>query len=232
MASRASVSVLACALVAVALFAPATAKPAAACTLAPITLEHAAEVAEIVIVGEVIDEQVVAPRYPTYVSTVRVSAVLKGHPDNEVSLGQLGFLGAACDGGPRLAVGEQVLLFIGRGILGHQVRGNLQVVGYDQGKYLLADGEAKTANRPPIPAEDTLRRVADITGAPASELDAALAFARGELQPEPTLEIGALPEVAEEEGGPPALLIGLASAGAAIALLALLFAVRRLRRAR
>ncbi len=106
------------------------------------------------------------------------------------------------------------------------------MVGYELGKFVLTEGEAKNLHFSPIPAEELLRRVAAITDAPDDQLDAALAFAGVGPQPEPTAQIDVLPQVAEEDDGLPVLLIGLGAAGAAVALLALLLGVGRLRRAR
>ena len=50
------------------------------------------------------------------------------------------------------------MLFIGPGILEAQSRGNLQVVGYELGKFVLTEGEAKNLHFSPIPAEELLRR--------------------------------------------------------------------------
>ncbi len=114
----------------------------------------------------------------------------------------------------------------------NQYDGEFRVSRYELGKYVLTEGEATNLYFSPLPAEEFLRRVAAITDAPDDQLGAALAFAGVGPQPEPTAEIEVLPEVAEQGDGPPALLIGLGAAGAAVALLALLFGVRRLPRAR
>ena len=107
-----------------------------------------------------------------------------------------------------------IVLFLNGG------RGQLQVTGYEGGKYVLSETKAMTAwEDTAIPVEDALRRVAAITGAAPGQLDAALAFANGE--PLPELENGDLM----------GLLIGLAAAGALVLLPALLFAVRRRRSA-
>ena len=212
MTHRLSVAALVLGLAAFAALAPATAKPAAACSMGPLTLERAAEVADLVIVGEVVSEQSVSPQL--YTSTIGVSATLKGDSEREFTLERIGQLYPDCSGGPRLAAGERVLLFLNGG------RGQLQVTGYEGGKYVLSETKAMTAwEDTAIPVEDALRRVAAITGAAPGQLDAALAFANGE--PLPELENGDLM----------GLLIGLAAAGALVLLPALLFAVRRRRSA-
>ena len=217
------VVVLACSVVALAVFAPATAKQAAACSIGQIDLDTLAEEAEIVIVGQVIAERMVEPRWPTFESTIRVAAVLRGDLEPEITLSPLGYLGAGCEGGPRLLAGERVLLFFSR------FRGELHVNGYEQGKYVFANGEASVQNvglsaEPPIPADEVLRRVAAITGATDEQLAAAIAFALGgplpELQPDAELlptdvsppDAAPLPVDVEEDGGQPVLLIALASA--------------------
>ena len=233
MTSRAFVAALLLTLVTVGTFTPTAAKPAAACSYGLpddllSALDQATNGAAIVVVGEVIDERTIeqVPFREAYESTVRVVVAFKGSPEREITLAPLGFLGADCSGaGPRLPAGERVLLFL------NQYRGELSVLRYDLGKYVIARGEVSIRYFAPISAEVAFERVAAITDAPAGELDAALAFA-GVVQPEPTAEIEVLPEVAEQGDGPPALLISLGAAGAAVALLALLFGVRRLRRAR
>ena len=230
MGVRISVVVLACAVVALAVFTPATARPAAACSIVQTDLETTAAEAEIVIVGHVIAESMVDPRWPSFESTIRVAAVLRGDLEPEITLSPLGYLGAGCEGGPRLPAGERVLLFLSR------FRGELHVYGYENGKYVLTDGEARRAFElfppaTPIPADEALRSVAAITGATDEQLEAALAFARVGLTsapqpdaepiptdaPQPVAE--PLPVDVDEDGGPSALLIALASA-----LLALLVA--------
>ena len=234
MTGRVFVAALVLTLVAVGVIAPATAKPVAACSFGPpgdplSALDQAANGSEIVIVGEVIDERVierVISSREIHESRVRVRAVLKGNPERELVFSPIGFLGTDCSGGPRLPAGERVLLFL------HQYGGEFRVHSYEFGKYVLKEGEAKNYHFSPLPAEEFLWRVAVITDAPDDQLDAALAFAGVGPQPEPTAEIEVLPAVAEQGDGLSALLIGLGAAGAAVALLALLFGVRRLRRAR
>ncbi len=247
MGVRVSVVVLACAVVALAVFAPATAKPAAACNIARpanvlSALDAAATGSEIVIVAEVIRERTIerVGLYEKYESTIRVRAVLKGNPEREITFSPLGFHGADCSGGPRLPVGERVLLFLSPSSI-------LLFSGAD--KYVLANGEARaqfavpgSPLRSPIPVDDALRRVAAITGATDEQLDAALAFALGgplpELQPDaepvptdaPLPDASPLPVDVEEDGGQPALLIALASA--LLALLVAALAGLGLRRAR
>lgn len=208
-------------------------RPALACSLAGVQLDLAAELAEIVIVGEVTAERVIEPTYPTYESTIRPAAVLKGAPPGELVISPLGYLGPDCSGGPRLAVGERVLLFVGRGIIGTQGDGDLQVVGYEDGKYALENGYAKIASHEqPIPAEQAIRQVAAITGAPEEQVAAALAFARGEAAPTPSVEaepIATPSEDADEDF--PWLVVGLSSAAGAAVLLAGLLILLRARRA-
>ena len=222
MASRASVSVLAFALVAMGLFAPATAKPATACTEAALSLEQTAQLADLVVVGEVVGRSTVLVvatfkgTAPTELTNVGPSEeMLRGNPNTD------------CDPPPTLRPGPSVVLFLYRDQVLYRDQDGIGI--YRQhGQYALASGHASPGYGPPVPDQAFLRYIAAITDAPDDQLDIALAFARGELQAEPAPEVGALPEVAEEEGGPPALVIGIASAGAAIALLALLFAARRL----
>ena len=233
MARQVLVVALLLGLAAFAVLAPATAKPAAACSFALATLDEMAELAEIVIVGEVVTEHPVGP--DVYRSTISVSATLKGNPEREFTLDQLGLLLGDCSGGPRLAAGERVLLFLSNW------GGRVQVNAYEQGKYVLSEGEAKTLSNPAMSADDALRRVAAITNAPPDELDAALAFVRDEPPPtsesQPAANVSEdersqpLPNAAEEDDGTSARLIGVAAAGALVLLAALLFAARRLRRA-
>ena len=230
MGVRISIVALICALVALVAFAPATARPAAAsCLIVKFPLDTAAKGAETVIVGEVIGERGGEDLYSGYESTIRVLSALKGKPGQEITLSPLSF--GKC--GPRLMTGERVLLFIS---------GPHRTALYESGKYLLAEGEARTKHFPPIPADDALRRVAAITGATDEQLDAALAFARVGLTPalqpdaEPLPTDAPLPDAAplpvdvEEDGGQPALLIALASA--LLALLVAALAGLGLRRAR
>ena len=234
MTSRLFVTALLLTLAAVAVFAPATAEPAAACTFGVpddflSALDQAADLAEIVIVGEVIDERTIEQSISreVYESTIRVVAALKGSPEREITLAPLGYLGADCSGaGPRLPAGQRVLLFL------NEHRGEFSVQRYDLGKYVIARGDVNIRYFPPIPAEIAFTRVAAITDAPDEQLNAALAYVGVGPQPEPTAQIDVLPQVAEEDHGLPVLLIGLGAAGAAVALLALLFGVGRLRRAR
>ncbi len=240
MGVRVSVVALACAVVALAVFAPATAKPAAACSILQIDLDTAAEGAEIVIVGKVIQERTIERLvYASehYESTILVVAALKGNPEREIILSPLGFLGSDCSGGPRLPAGERVLLFLSR------VRGELRVNGNEFGKYLLANGMASSIwAKDPIRLGDALRRVVDITGATDEQLYSALEFARvgltPALQPDaaplptdaPQPDAAPLPADVEDDGGQPALLIALASA--LLALLVAALAGLGLRRAR
>ena len=237
MGVRVSVVVLACAVVALAMFAPATAKPAAACSYGRTDLSEAAREATLIIVGQVVKErvlEVLSVEYSTYSfeSTIQVAAALKGNPRPEIVITEIGFLGAGCEGGPRLPAGERILLFAS------EFNGKLHIYGFEWGRYVLANGEASLdfgdigfPEEPSIPADDALRRVAAITGATDEQLDAALAFALGgplpELQPDAELlptdvsppDAAPLPVDVEEDGGQPVLLIALASA-----LLALLVA--------
>ena len=234
MTIRVFVAALVLTLVAVSVIAAATAKPAAACSFGlpddfVSALDEAADRAEIVIVGEVIDERTIEQSISreVYESTIRVVVAFKGSPAREITLAPLGFLGADCSGaGPRLPAGQRVLLFL------NEHRGELSVQRYDLGKYVIARGDVNIRYFEPIPAEIAFALVAAITDAPDDQLNAALAYVGVGPQPEPTAEIDVLPEVAVQGDGPPALLIGLGAAGAAVALLALLFGVLRLRRAR
>ena len=240
MAVRISVVLLVCAVVALVVFAPATARPAAACYMLEFSLEAVAEEAEIVIVGEVVRERTierVKPSREAYESTVDVRAALKGNPERELILSPLGYLNSDCSGGPRLTVGERVLLFLSR------VKGELKVYGHEYGKYLLANGFASSIwADEPIRFDNALPRVAAIIGATDEQLYAALDFARvgltpalqpdAETIPTDALQSDAepLPVDVEEDGGQPALLIALASA--LLALLVAAMAGLGLRRAR
>ena len=238
MTRRVLLAALVFAFAAVGVLAPSTAKPVGACSIAlerdhPSALAAAAKASEIVIVGEVIDEQAAelptqleGTTYKPFRSITRVVATLKGSPEREITLSPLGFLAPDCTGGPRLPAGEQVLLFL------EQYGRELYVYGYKQGKYVLTEGEARTEYFPPSPIEPFLRRVAAITDAPGDQLDAALTFARGEPSPEPQPDSEPLPTGEEEDSGPPALLIGLISAGAAAGAVALGGAAWQARRRR
>jgi hypothetical protein len=183
--------------------------------------------------------------YSTYSfeSTIQVAAALKGDPGPEIVVTEIGFLGAGCEGGPRLPAEERILLFAS------EFNGRLAIYGFEWGRYVLANGEASLdfgdvgfPEEPPIPVDDALRRVAAITGATDRQLYAALAFARGgplpELQPDAALlptdaplpDASPLPVDVEEDSGQPALLIALASA--LLALLVAALAGLGLRRAR
>ena len=234
MAQRFLVVALLGALAAAGALALTPAKPAAACSFVPErpTIEEMADGAEMVIVGEVVDEhpmelagaQESLATYEPSESTVAVVAALKRHPRSEITLSFLGFLAPDCAGGPPLAAGERVLLFLSehRGEF-RKLRGELGVYGHTDGKYVLTEGEASRSRfRPtPVSGESVLQRVAATTGAAQDEFDAALAFANGESVP--------IREV--ENGNLPLLIIGLGAQGAAVLLAALFFAVRRLRRA-
>ena len=179
MAMRVAIAALGIVLAALAALSPVAPHRAAACSMGPTPLDEAAAGAPIVVVGEVIDERVLNPQFSSdmYESTVRVHAVLKGSIDQEFTLSPLGGLGPDCSGGPRLEVGEHVLLFVS------EFGGELRVYGYEQGKYLLGDGLARTAEMPPLALEDTIRTVASITGASPEQLDAALEFALSPVEP-------------------------------------------------
>ena len=178
-----------------------------ACTVVPLSFDQIAQRAPLVVVGEVIDERPLTLKVPNeaYESTVRVHAVLKGSSDQVIKVLPRGYLDDACSGGPRLLAGEHVLLFL------RDDRRDPRVFGYAQGIYLLGDGLARTANTPPLVLEDTLRMVADITGASPEQLDAALAFALAEAGP-----VESIPPddaAADDDGGLPVLLIALAGLG-------------------
>ena len=116
MGVKVSVVVLACAVVALAVFAPATARPAAACSYGRTDLSEAAREATLIIVGQVVKErvlEVLSVEYSTYSfeSTIQVAAALKGNPRPEIVITEIGFLGAGCEGGPRLPAGARILLF-------------------------------------------------------------------------------------------------------------------------
>lgn len=214
------------ALVVAGVLAPQTAHRASACSMVQLTLEQVTEGAQLVFVGEVIAERPIdlAPfSYDAYESTIHVVATLKGVVDDETTLAPLGFLGADCSGGPRLRMGERVLLFL-------EFYGSAwHVFDYEGGKYLLANGMAESAFGESHPTEEALQTVGEITGAPQDQLDTALAFARGELVLEPELEEEldidlvpatepqpddqAQPIALDEDGGQRALLIALASLG-------------------
>lgn len=206
---------------------------ASACSLAPLDLENVADIAEIVIVGEVTAERIIEPTSPTYESTVRPAAVLKGAPPGEIVISPLGYLGADCSGGPRLAAGERVLLFVGRGMVGGQAQGELQVVGYEAGKYALHDGLAmQPYTGSSMPADQAIRQVATITGASEDQVVAAIAFAQGDPTAEPPAQAEPVTRPSEDGNGDVALLaIGLASAGALALVLFGVAVWRRLGRA-
>ena len=119
MTSRLFVAALLLTLAAGAEFALATAKPAAACSFGlpddfVSALDQAADRAEIVIVGEVIDERTIEQSISreVYESTIRVVVAFKGSPARESTLAPLGYLGSDCSGPrPRRAPGQRVLLF-------------------------------------------------------------------------------------------------------------------------
>jgi hypothetical protein len=220
--------------VAVALAAPPPG--AVACSLALVPLEQTVEGADAVIVGETFRERQAGSHgsLPVYESTVRVAAVLQGTPPREITLSQLGFLGAACEGGPRLPEGERVLLVLGKGTLGHESEGDWQVRGYEGGKYVLVDGRAENALFPPGDLEEVLRRVANVTGASPEQLDAAIAFALGAPAPAPPVEAEPMQGDPDDDGGPPLFIIALVAGGSAVLLSAAVAGAwwaRRVRRA-
>lgn len=211
--------------------------PAAACSIAPSTLQSNADHAQLIIVGQVVAERPLSPSlaagYEAYESTIHVAAILKGDATSQLTLGPLGFLGPDCSGGPRLQVGERVLLFLSSPQR-LQPGSAPQVFGYEGGKYLLTNGTATSQYAEPrtMPADQALRQVASITGVPTVQLDAALAFARGE---EPT------PEAINQEpvfpatgagGGLSPFVIGLVATGGATVVALSLLAMRRLLRRR
>jgi len=214
MARKAFAVALLCALAAIAAFAPVPAKPAAACSpVANPSIELTTRHADLVVVGEAISS-----------STVRVVAALKGASTHEVSISR--FNDSDCPDPPGVSTGQRVLLFLGR------YRGSFQIFGFGQGKYILTTrGEAEPEYGRRIPAEHLLRSIAAAAGTSPTQLDATLAFARGETEPGPQSDIESIPADAGEGGAPSALLIGLISAGAVVGILVLAgvarYAVRR-----
>jgi len=222
---------IAIALVALSVFAPISTPTASACSLAPMTLDQIAEAAPIVIVGDVIMERTIGGPYAAYESTVRVAATLKGAAPHEITFSPLGYLGADCSGGPRLAAQERVLLFIWKGPPRADGAETFRIVSYTNGKYVLAGGEARHMHQEPMAVEDALRRVGTITEADPTQLAAAISFAIGEpTPPAPQPETESAPIEVTEENGSNTIFIGLASAVGAIVLLAAIFGLRQRRR--
>lgn len=185
--TRIARSAAALALVFGALLTVSLARPhdASACSLAGFTdpeqrVRAQVERSELIIIGTVVSEvrtgeHGARPATAEYTSTVRVEAMLKGPAVEQVELPRLGFLSASCGGGPRMAEGEHVLLFLQRsdpswaadlglspipdGVWGVALTG--------QGKYRLVDGEAlfersfsmQTAPEPAGPADQLIREV-------------------------------------------------------------------------
>lgn len=230
-----ALSVLVSAAAALVMAAVSPARQVLACSLAPANLEQSARHAEYVVVGEVTAEREnntgsplpTLPEYArSYKSTVQVAAALKGDPPRLLTIDDLGQLGADCSGGPRLKEGERLLLFVSH--YRSPVTGEtdaLYVPGYEGGKYALSDGYARSTYAAPgsFPVEEALRAVAAVAGSSSAQLDAALAFARGEdIQAETTTE--------DKASKPSATVIGLAAAGAVSIAGAGIVAFRRLRR--
>lgn len=156
---------------------------AAACRIARANLEENTQYAELIVVGEVVSERELHDAYESYESTIEVAAVLKGSAGSEITIAPTGWLGADCSGSPRLRDGERVLLFLyhyrGPAPLGTTPpAGALQIAGYDGGKYVIGDGNVRSTYAEPaqFPAEQAIRRVAQLAGSAPAQLDAALRF--------------------------------------------------------
>ncbi|MCI0777334.1 MAG: hypothetical protein J4N95_04080 [Chloroflexi bacterium] len=120
--------------------------------------------ADTVFVGEVVRERLLKDD-DRYASTVRVAVTFKGSPGSAVIVFPLGSYEPDCSGGPRLQVGERVLLFL---------HSEYERVGRGTPIYLL---DSQTA-------EKEIRYAADITRVRGERLSAAIEFANGGPVPE------------------------------------------------
>ena len=160
-----------------------------ACSLAPPPkddpLRYALEDPELVIVGEVVDERPM-PGFgedEVYTSRVKPDAVLKGDPGiGTIDLHFLNYLGGGCEGGPRLPVGQRVLLFLSKrsyiGVApGIDLKDAWQMV-LSGGKVLLEDGYAYADNWGELQAlgaiETVITRAGQRLGATPEQTEAAL----------------------------------------------------------
>ncbi|MBI4498529.1 MAG: hypothetical protein HY689_11585 [Chloroflexi bacterium] len=177
-------------------------EPAAACSLAgfpnaQVRLQQQTDAADLIIVGTVIAERPLTGTWEKgYASTVRPVAVLKGEtPDGPIELSPLGFLGPDCSGGPRLAAGERVLLFLQRGdppwLPGARQEG-WRVALAGQGKYRFHERQAQYQDYGPLEpagsAEGLVKEVAALAGSLPDQTARALWFAQGnDGEPEVTV---------------------------------------------
>ena len=184
--------------------------PAAACLLTPLPeaslrLKQQTEAADLIIVGQVTAERPYdGPSrpglwQPAFASLVRPVALLKGAtPDAEIEVSPLGGLGPDCTGGPRLELGERVLLFLRRGDphrvadgAGTRPAGWSIVLG-GRAKYVFQDSRAALdlrhilgflpgdrALEPAGQAEDLVKDAAVLAGSPEDQIERALQFVQG-----------------------------------------------------
>jgi hypothetical protein len=151
-------------------------------------LEQQTAWSELIVVGTVAEEVLTGhvganPAVPSYASTIDVGAALLGPTVDRVRLAPLGWLGADCEGGPRMRQGERVLLFLRATENGS----GWEVALVGQGKYRLVDGEAlfeRSYSGEPAPeaeaagpADVLIREVGRMVGAPPDEVERAVRFA-------------------------------------------------------
>jgi hypothetical protein len=142
---------------------------------------HAANV----VLGTVASERSI-PRPPNtqeaWESVVVVEVVLKGDVGDEpLRIPYIGFLGGDCSGGPRLRVGERVLIPVfwgqpsyGDGEEGWQLHGIFSKVLFDDGLASLEWSEGREALGD---AEDVVRSYGEAAGATDVQIEAAIAAA-------------------------------------------------------
>ncbi|HEY8490941.1 MAG TPA: hypothetical protein VIO14_08105 [Dehalococcoidia bacterium] len=119
-----------------------------------------------------------------YYSLVLVAAVLKGEaPAGSIDVGPSGFLGPDCSGGPRLELGQRVLLFLRQGEPPNAFAGETwSFTGPSW--YALEDGRAHyrsfAQGRPDWDAAELVRLVAATAGSDPAQVEQAVRYARGE----------------------------------------------------
>lgn len=172
---------------------------AVACSLGPPpAMKDQVRSADLIFVGQVVRERRIEFRGSEgYASTLHVAAVLKGRPPLEVTISPLGFNHPDCSGGPRLPVGQRMLIF-------------LPEEYQEQSSFLRSIDRFGPDDPIEDRLEDRLVEIASFAHTPDENLHAAVAFARG----------GPLPH-ASDSNAMPALAAGAAVAAIALFLLVL-----------
>lgn len=120
---------------------------AAASTFVAATVEEVARSSEAVVRGQVVATAARATAGGGIVTDVdvQVASAWKGAPERTVRIvvpgGSLGYVALRVEGAPTFAVGEEVVVFLGREGVAWRVN------GYAQGKYRVVNGEARPGLR-------------------------------------------------------------------------------------